>query len=358
MFGLFGNPKIKAFGLDVSDMGIKVMELSPKSHGLFPTAWSEVPLVANTILNHMITNEAKLAENIKKAVASARHIDTNYVVASIPESKSFVRVIKIPKMPESEINSALPFEVEQNIPVPIDLVYMDWQLLHTNKEDLEVLVTATPKDYVDSFMSTLKQANLVPVALELESQAMARSLISKADHDQTVLIVDISSQQTNFVIVEDGNVKYTSSIPIAGNSFTESISKNLGISFDDAEKTKREQGLVADIKKGNIRQAILPLLDNIIDEIRNVIRYHAEHSQIHVTTWNIILSGGSSKLPGMTDYVAARLNLVNSKSVGTVVLGNPWVNIADTDKVKLPMSQVDALSYCTVAGLALRGSEA
>jgi len=355
MLQIFGKTKVKSFGLDVSDNGIKVMELSPRNHGLFPTAYSEVPLAQNLILNHMISNEDKLADNIKRAVSAAKHIDTEYVTASIPEAKSFVRVLKLPKMPEDELAGAVPFEIEQNIPVPIEMVYMDWQILREAKEGLEVMVTATPKDYVDSLVSTLKIAGLVPVAMELESQAMSRSLISKDDNERTVLIVDISSVQTSFVIVEHGHVEYTSSISVAGNAFTESISRNLGMSMADAENAKRQQGLVADIRKGNIRQAILPLLDNIIEEIRNVARFHEEHSPEHSEIAEVILSGGSAKLPGIADYVSARLNLMN-RSMHQVLLGNPWINIADETRVKLPLTPIEALSYCTVAGLAIRGA--
>ncbi|MBX4204986.1 MAG: type IV pilus assembly protein PilM [Candidatus Doudnabacteria bacterium] len=355
MFSLYNDSKTKAFGLDVSDSDIKVMELGVHGSNLFPIAWSQVPILPGVIANHMIVNEKKLAENIKSAIEAASHIGTVYVVASIPESKSFVRVLKMPKIPMAELDGAIPFEIEQSIPVPLELVYMDWQLLRETPEGMEVLVTATPKDYVNSYASTLKEAGLIPVAFELESQAMARSLVAQ-DDQSTALIADISSLQTSFIIVEEGNVQYTSSIPIAGNSLTESISRNLKISPVEAETIKRERGLVADIKKGNIRQAILPLLDNIVNEIKNVARFHEEHSPKHTSIAKIILSGGSAKLPGIADYIAARMSLSSQKSSGEVILGNPWINIADISKVKLPLSQIDALSYCTVAGLALRGA--
>lgn len=354
MLRLFGNPKIKAFGLDISDISIKVMELSRKDKALIPHAFADVPLGEGIIANHMILNEQKLAENIKKVVATARRITSKFVVASVPESKSFVRILKIPRMPESEVAAALPFELEQNIPVPIEMVYMDWQVLRELPDNLEVLVTATPKDYIDALVISLRLAGLKPVAMELESQAMARSLIGEKDREAAILIVDISANQTAFVVVEHGAVQYTSSIPLAGNAFTESIARNLNIPITEAEKAKQTQGLLADVKKGNIRQAILPLLDNITDEIRNVTKFHEEHSDNHTSITKIILSGGSSRLPGLSDYIAARLNLGSTRSVGQIVLGNPWVNITGTNK-QLPIAAETSLGYVTVAGLAMRG---
>ncbi len=355
MFSFFGNEKIKAFGLDISDISIKVMELGHKDRVLFPTAFAEVPLAANVISNHMIMSQEKLTENIRKTITAAKNLDTKFVVASVPESKSFVRVLSIPKMPESEIASALPFELEQNIPVPVDLVYLDWQLLLEDGDKLDVLVTATPKDYIDVLVASLKAANLKPVALELESQAIARALVSQEDKKSAVLIVDISSIQTSFLVVELGNVQYTSSIPIAGNAFTESIARNLSVPMNEAEKAKREQGLIGDLKKGNIRQAILPLLDSIIDEIKNVAKFQAEHSMTHMQISKIVLCGGSSKLPGISDYISARLNLGTARSLGQVSLGNPWVNVLDTSKRNFPINPQESLGYATAVGLAMKG---
>ena len=355
MFKVFSNPKLKAFGLDISDVSIKVAQLEKIKNAVTVHAIADAPLADNVIANHLIINEDRLADNIKKAVASAKNINTSYVVASIPESKSFVRVLKIPKMSESEISGALPFELEQNIPVPINLVYMDWQILRETQDNLEVLVTATPKDYTDTFVSSLKKAGLRPVALEIESQAMARSLVGQSEKDTAVLIVDISSLQTSFVVVEKGSVEYTSSIPLAGSAFTESIARNLGLPSTEAEKAKKEQGLIADIKRGNIRQAILPLLDNIVDEIKNVAKFHEEHSETKVNISKIILCGGSAKLPGIADYISARLNLGASHNIGEVVLGNPWVNA--TGLVKPPFDPIESLSFATALGLALRGMD-
>ena len=357
MLKLFGNTNIKAFGLDVSDVSIKVMQLHAKNRQLVPLGMADVPLTPNVIANHMIVNEAKLADNMKKAVAAARHINTNYVVASVPDSKSFVRVLKVPKMSDEEITGALPFELEQNIPVPIDLVYFDWQILRDLPDKfVEILVTATPKDYIDSLVATMKTAGLKPVALELESQALTRALVGKEERESAVLIADISGLQTTFVVVDHGTVYYTSSIPVAGNAFTESIARNVGISASEAEEAKRKQGLVSDIKKGNIRQAILPLLDNIIDEIKNVVKFHEEHSVNHSDITKIMLCGGSARLPGVADYISARLNLGTTRSMGQVIQANPWVNILDLEKSKLPISLEESLGYSTVAGLALRGA--
>jgi type IV pilus assembly protein PilM len=356
MISLFGNKKVHAFGLDISDLSIKVMQLRRREKSLIPSVFTDYPLSSKIISNHLIVSEDKLAENIGYALDKAGKMDTSYVVASLPEAKSFVRQIQIAKLPESEIEGAIPWELEQDIPVPIDQVYLDWQIVSEASDKLNILVAATPKDYVESIIDTLKMAKLKPVALELESQATARCLVGPDDAKGAVLVLDIATMQTSFVIVEEGILEYTSSIPVAGNAFTESIARNLGVPAAEAEKLKRELGLLAETKRGNIRQSILPILDNIVDEIKNVVRFHEEHETKHKAISKVILSGGSSRLLGMADYISARLNLGASQPLGRVVLGNPWVNlnISNLDS-EVPMTREQALSYATAIGLALRG---
>ncbi|MBI3952585.1 MAG: type IV pilus assembly protein PilM [Candidatus Doudnabacteria bacterium] len=357
MFNLLGNKKIEAFGLDISNVSIKAMMLGKKNNGLFPLAFSDIQIPGNIISNHMITNEEKLADQIKRAVSAAGKISSKYVVASVPEAKSFVRLLNLPKLSESELDSSIPWELEADIPVPVDQVYLDWMIINQQGDKLDVLVMATPKDYVDTLVSSIKSAGFKPAALELESQATARALVSSVDSSSAVLILDIASILTSFVIIENGVLQYTSSIPLGGNALTESIARNLGVSAPDAEKMKRELGLLSDTKKGNIRQAILPILDNIVDEIKNVARFHEEHSVGKKPISKVILAGGGGKLLGITDYISARLNLGAAKPIGRVVLGDPWVNVIDSSmKEQIPLPKEQALGLATVTGLALRGA--
>src|SRR3989344_8860382 len=123
----WSGKRIKAFGLDISDGSIKAVQLTSNRGQIVPLAFGEIDLNSKVINNHNIVDENRLAEYIRRAILSAGKIDTQYAVCSILEAKSFVRTLTIPKMPEDEINGAIPYELEQDIPIAIDQVYMDWQ---------------------------------------------------------------------------------------------------------------------------------------------------------------------------------------------------------------------------------------
>jgi type IV pilus assembly protein PilM len=356
MFNLLGNKKLNPFGLDISERTIKVVQLAKQKNGYSPSALARVDIPNNLINNHVITNEEKLAVLVSKAVTAARHLNSNYAVVNVPEAKSFVRIVTLPKMELAEIDTALPWELEQDIPVPIEQVYMDWQLVEETEDKIKVLAVASPKEYIDSMLTVLKMAKLKPVAFELESKSTARAAIGVEDKDQSVILVDISSTLTSFAVVSKEILEYTSSIATGGNAITDGIAQALGVPPKEAEQLKTENGLLADAsKKGNVRQNIIPVLDSIIDEVRNVIKYHEDHSLFKQPITKVILCGGGAKLKGIGEYVMARLNVGAGKSVGHVLVCDPWTNVASPNNRAGFPDPDDSQEYTTAVGLALRG---
>lgn len=354
MFNL-GKDKIKAFGLEITESSVKAMMLEESKGGFEPLAYGNQEIPAVLFANHLITDEDKLAEYVKRLIKATK-ITHSYVVTSIPDIKSFVRIVKIPKMDEADIESAIPWELEQDIPVPIDLVYMDWQVVDVAETEMRVLVTATPKDYIDSLINVLKAAKLTPVAVELESQAIVRSALGKQKMEESALIVDISTNYSTLILCgKNATLEYSSNIAVGGKAITDSIASTLGVTPAEAEKLKIEGGILKETKRGNIKQATLPLLDTLVDEIKNVIKYHDEHSLFRLPLNKVILTGGASKLPGLTDYVSARLRVGSLKPVDQVVLGNPWINVYPTSETEKLVQGVNSQEYTTVIGLALRG---
>src|ERR1051326_9278110 len=107
-----------AFGLDVSSSSLKVMQLGVGKKSAEVKGYAEAKIPKGTIIADAISDAKTFSYLLKSTLEKPvfAHIDTNYAVVSLPESKSFVRVIQIPKMSDSEAESAIPFEAESFIP--------------------------------------------------------------------------------------------------------------------------------------------------------------------------------------------------------------------------------------------------
>jgi len=364
----FGGKKKNALGLDISDVSLKLFEFEKNQSNFRVQAYSDEIIPKELISADSIKDPKGLTRLIKKAISMPKFgkVTTPYVVASIPETKCFVRVIQMPAVSMDEAKEAIPWEAEAYIPMPIGQVYLDWVVLPSHsvpgalgqQDKMTVLITAAPKDYVDDFTRILKEAQLQPIALEIESQATARSLVSRLE--ETVLILDINTLRTSFIVYDEDTLQFTSSIPIAGNVFTESVAKALGINSDEAEKIKRKNGLDESKDNGAVKRALSPVFNNLVSEVKNIIRFYEEHSTATSKVSRILLSGGSSKLKHLPSFLAEKLaqdtggdHPLRSLPGIKVELGNPWVKVLKKRQVP-PLSREDSLSYATAIGLALR----
>ena len=110
----FLNLQPEIFGMDVNDLSLRIAKLEKRGKGLVLSSFNEVQIPSGIVTEGVIRNGDALANIIKSAVHTVKgnKLETKYVIASLPEEKSFFQVIKMPKMTESELQSAVLFEAE------------------------------------------------------------------------------------------------------------------------------------------------------------------------------------------------------------------------------------------------------
>jgi len=351
----------EAFGLDINDLSLKIVKLK-KEHGAFALAsFNEEKIPLGVIEDGVIKDEQALAKIIKAAYETAKgeKIKTKYVIASLPEEKSFSQVIQMPKMNDEELDLAVPLEAENYIPMPIEDVYLDFQTIPPikNKDYLnriEVLIVATPKKIVDSYVSCLKKAGLMPIALETESEAVARALIKKETDSPLSILIDFGRNNTDFVIFSGHSIRFTSSIPISSQMLTKAISDSLEIDITKAEELKIQYGLKGEKTNADqaekVSQIITPILEDLAARIKKYLNYYRDHSSYeyllpNAKTEKVYLCGGGSELKGLTDFMTKNLET-------SVEIGDPLANFL----TKNPKNIVEKnlISFTTAIGLALR----
>ncbi len=347
----FLSKNLPAFGLDVSGGSFKIVEIGKTLQNSEIKSYSDVTFPKGVMVGDAISDTKTFDYLVKTALDKPDfgRLSTNRVIASLPESKSFVRVIQIPKMSDAEAENAVPYEAESFIPLPVDQVYLDWQKISDAGDNkMSILLIASPRDFVDKYLEILDKAGLNSVGLEVESQSCHRALIPLGN-DETLLMVDLGTFRTSLIMVEDGNLQFTSTIPISGNTFTESIARSLGVSSAKAEDIKNKVGLSNTSEYPNIKTALLPVLNNLSEEIKNILKFHAEHSERPAT--RVLLFGGSGKLKNLTEFLAPQLL---ESGVSLVEPANPFINLAGVQN--LPIKELDSLGFVTAIGLGLRGS--
>ena len=348
---MFSFSKKIAFGLDLSDLSLKIIQLKKGKDGLSLVNSIKEDIPAGLIEGGEIKQEKKLVAILKGALKKIKgeSLRREQVVCNLPEEKVFIRVIQLPQMKKEELGQAIYWEAEAHIPLGLDEVYLDWQIIKpavNHLDHYDILIAATPRFLVDSYLSFLKKGGFEPVILEPESVALVHALIKPNDFKPTI-IVDLGMSGTNFVIFSTLAIRFTSHIAISGQLFNQAIMKDLKVDEKRANQLKIKAGLDKTKEKGKVYRALEPLVNDLAKQIEDYIDfYHRHASHIHGpdgTISQVLLCGGDSLLLNLPSFLSRKLSL-------PVKLSNPLVNIG-----KLSLSRKEALTWATALGLALRG---
>lgn len=344
-------------GIDISDRSIKIAEVAGnRSPRLRTLCWS--PLDAQVIHRGLIRDVPLAIAALREAFSkcSPIPIEGNMVVASIPETQSFVRVLDLPEMSGSELDEAVQWAVRQHIPFDLERVYLDWQLLPmfgATSGHRQVLVGAAQRDVVDPLLAVLDGLQLGVVALELEAQAVVRSLLPLAAEDvRGVLIVDLGATSTNVILFDQGAMRFTTSVPIGGDDLTQRLSQTLQLTPSMAAEKKALTGVLGGQSDQEVAAVLREVTADLVRRIEQVVREMAAQTQTRSPVAAILLSGGTANLPGLP-------NIFSEVFPGIPVeMGNPFTNLlGEANQAQMPLSAADAAHFVTAIGLAMRPTE-
>ncbi len=336
-------------GLDIGSHSIKLIEIGYSGNDRVLMAAGSIPTPPKALQSTLEADHQAIANAIKQLMkeTGAR---SNSVAFALPESQVFTRVIEVPALSQRELASAIGWEAEQYIPLPLDQVNMDYSVLRdareTGTDKMDVLLVASPKSLLEKYLSIIEMAELIPNAAETEIIATARALSrSVANIKSASLLVSLGAQTTDLAILRKGVLAFTRSISAGGEALSRALVAGLDFNPNQAEEFKRTYGLETDKLQGKIVATVKPIMDTIIGELKRALAFYTEHHKDEQVE-AILLSGGTAKLPGMVVYIAQNVGL-------EAQLANPWVGIKRD--ARFSVLDKEGPTFAVAVGLALRG---
>lgn len=334
-------------GLDIGSHAIKLVEIARRKQEVVLLAAGSVPTPPKA-LSSTAAEDIEWVAGVVKKLWRDTGAKTKNVTIALPESLVFTRVIEVPELSQRELTSAIKWEAEQYIPMPLDQVTVDFTILRTAKETgtnkMEVLLVASPKTLVEKYVTILEYADLIPIAVETEIIAASRALIRSAGTIRAVMIVSLGAQTTDLAIARNGVLSFTRSISAGGEALSRAVAQSFGFEISQAEEFKKTYGLEKDKLEGKIVAAVRPIMDTIIAEMKRAIAFYQEKNK-EDQIGAIILSGGTARVPGMVVYMAENLGI-------EVQLANPWMGIVRDARFRVLDNEGPVFSVAV--GLALR----
>lgn len=333
------------FGLDLGNSSIKVAQLRELRGRPTLVTYGDIDVPENLVSSDSSIDQDKIAEYVKQ-LASDANVTSRNVIAALPSSSSFTAIIKTPKLPHKELDESIRYQADKYIPIPIAQAKIDWAIVEENPqtEELSILIVAAPNNVANKYLNIVQKAGFDLLTLEINSLAIARSLTNPAESG-ILMILDIGTITTDIVILNGQIPKVVRTIGMGSKSLRRVLSQNMGIDETQADQFMKKFGLQQDKLEGQVYSTLKPLVDHLIEEIGKSIRFLNE-SDAEAKVSKIILTGGTSALPGLGAYVANTTRM-------PVEIGNPWSNISYPADLQQNLASI-SLNYATVLGLSLR----
>jgi len=269
----------------------------------------------------------------------------------------FPRFVKLPAVAKDKLLQMLQYEVEQNVPFPLDEIVWHHQFIgDASTGEQNAMIVAAKLDSVREVTDSVVAGGFEPEIIDVSPMAIYNALrFNYAELDGCAMVLDIGARSTNLIFVEQDRI-YNRCIPVAGNAITQELAKSMQISMEAAEQLKRERGYVS---LGGVHQSSDDTTEHVSRVVRNVMtRLHAEISrsinfyrsqQGGSSPARLFLTGGTCLLPHLDLFFKEKLQV-------EVEYLNPFVNIALSPKLDREQVGVDAFMLTEVVGLALRCS--
>ena len=215
----------KIITLYIDDTSLRLMI----THGKQVKKWADLPLEPGLVKNAVVIKEAEVADKIKQ-LAKTSKVGTKKIVVGVSGLHCLSRPIILPHLPREMLDEAVKREARRILPVPLEQLYVSWQIIPAPEEKSHVFLVAVPRNTADTVISTLRQAGLKPSLMDIKPLLLARVV-----PEETAVIVDVQPTEFDIVIMSGGIPQpiRTVSLPAEASSWQD----KLPLIRDDVDRT-------------------------------------------------------------------------------------------------------------------------
>lgn len=304
-------------GVDIGASSVKLCQIKKSNRGMVLEKFGLVSLPSETVVDGALMNSGRVVEALQELI-SVHKVKHKQVALAISGHSVIIKKIPLPQMTRKELEASIQWEAEQFIPFDINDVYIDVQIVNENSAQqgqMDVVLVAAKKDFVNEYTSVILEAGLEPVVCDVDAFAVETMFTANYElpKDQTIALVNTGASKTSINIITNGISSFTRDLAVGGNSFTEEIQKQMGISQEEAEALKLGGSMGDDATKTavvprDVESAIQAVAENITSDIQRSIDFYSATSA-DPSPSNIYLSGGSARLPALSRAIQERIGV-------------------------------------------------
>ena len=203
--------------------------------------------------------------------------------------------------------------------------------MHTDAIEVDTHMVTAATVFVDKLATAVEQAGVSVTGLVLEPMASGLAVMTPAERVRGSVLVDIGGGTTDVVGFQRGRVCFTGVIPVGGFQFTNDIAVTYSTSYEAAEDVKLNYASTEIPRFG--QEVALPVTGSEVDlrveiaeicqlvreranELARLVKIKLDESDIEgLSRYKIVLTGGTSNLPGIAELFQRSLAVQVRKGV-------------------------------------------
>jgi type IV pilus assembly protein PilM len=185
-------------GLEITEESVRAVEVTAGRRPVL-LACGEVPLPAGAAKDSEVLDQDAVALAIR-ALWMQAGIKGRNVTVGIGSRRVLVREYTAPAMSAAMIKEALPFQVQDLLPVPVNQAVLDFYPIAEADGQVQGLLVAAVSETVEEIVATVKKAKLTVDAVDLAPFGLARVAKVIAPTEESLALVHIG-EHTSFIVV-------------------------------------------------------------------------------------------------------------------------------------------------------------
>lgn len=339
----------KRLVLDIGTSAIRLCELAPTKAGYQLVKYHQRELNIDPAMDEEDKAERRkevLQELLKETKTRARK-----TILAVPGQSVFTRNRPLPPVPEFKVTQIVRYEIQQQIPFSLDQIALDYQVLdRTEAGGYDVMMAAIKVDVVEKQLEILRKVkrsiDVVDVA-PIAAYNWLRHTGEFGEDGKCVGLIDLGATTADIIIQKDNQFKFTRSLHVGGNDITTAIASNFNMTFEEAERLKRDKGFAptGDPKRdGRGGEVIGRVLNRLVAEINRSFAYFRSQPG-GGPVQRVIITGGGACLRNIIPYLQRQLGI-------EVRIAQPLAGLAVGPKANEASEHPE--QACVALGLALR----
>jgi len=310
-------------GLDIGTTTVRMLQLGGSERDLRAVA------AAKFVLPLEVKGDPKrrrefIVEEVRRAMKEGRFRGREAVMA-LPSGALAIRNIRMPKMLNEELTTAVNWEAQNKFPFDTAtavIQYMRAGEVRQGDQLLdEIILFAVPRAEVDGQIQMATEAGIDLVSLDARAAAVFRGFeryLGRREDEGVVNVYADIGAQTTVVISRGRDVVFVKTIPIGGTVFNRAVAECLELAPAEAEALRRrlgrrpagEQAEAEDSARVTraVCDAMRPHMEDLADEIGLCLRYYGvtfRGPRIESLTF----VGGEAHDPSVPAALAQRLGM-------------------------------------------------